>query len=172
MALLSEMSKSRLIRSTRLAEEEMVLVTVPEARPPGVVAPEELSRTPLILGDGLRAAMDSLIAGSNIELQVDTELNDHETIRLMVQQGVGSSILPHSSVYRECARGLVEAHRITEKGVFRTLALGVAINRGASSAREAVAEIASQVLSDIEAEGRLSLDFDHRGAAQPARALG
>jgi LysR family transcriptional regulator, nitrogen assimilation regulatory protein len=172
MALLSEMSKSRLIRSTRLAEEEMVLVTVPEARPPGIVAPQELSRTPLILGDGLRAAMESLITGSNIELQVDTELNDHETIRLMVQQGVGASILPHSSVYRECARGLVEAHRITEKGVFRTLALGVAINRGASSAREAVAEMASQVLSDIEAEGRLRLDFDRRGADQPARALG
>lgn len=159
MALLSEMSKSRLIRSTRLAEEEMVLVTMPAARPAGVVAPQELSRTPLILGDGLRAAMESLIAGSNIELQVDTELNDHETIRLMVQQGVGASILPHSSVYRECARGLVEAHRITEEGVFRTLALGVAINRGASSAREAVAEMASQVLSDIEAEGRLRLDF-------------
>jgi LysR family transcriptional regulator, nitrogen assimilation regulatory protein len=172
MALLSEMSKSRLIRSTRLAEEEMVLVTVPEARPPGIVAPQELSRTPLILGDGLRAAMESLITGSNIELQVDIELNDHETIRLMVQQGVGASILPHSSVYRECARGLVEAHRITEKGVFRTLALGVAINRGASSAREAVAEMASQVLSDIEAEGRLRLDFDRRGADQPARALG
>jgi LysR family transcriptional regulator, nitrogen assimilation regulatory protein len=172
MALLSEMSKSRLIRSTRLAEEEMVLVTVPEARPPGIVAPQELSRTPLILGDGLRAAMESLITGSNIELQVDTELNDHETIRLMVQQGVGASILPHSSVYRECARGLVEAHRITEKGVFRTLALGVAINRGASSAREAVAEMASQVLADIEAEGRLRLDFDRRGADQPARALG
>ena len=165
MALLSEMSKSRLIRSTRLAEEEMVLVTVPGARPPGIVVSEELSSTPLILGDGLRAAMETLIAGSNIELEVDTELNDHETIRLMVQQGVGSSILPHSSVYRECARGLVEAHRITEQGVFRTLALGVAINRGASSAREAVAEMASQVLSDIEAEGRLHLDFDHRAAA-------
>ena len=130
MALLSEMSKSRLIRSTRLAEEEMVLVTVPEARPPGVVAPEELSRTPLILGDGLRAAMETLIAGSNIELQVDTELNDHETIRLMVQQGVGASILPHSSVYRECARGFVEAHRITEEGVFRTLALGTLSTAG------------------------------------------
>ena len=106
-----------------------------------IVSAEELSRTPLILGDGLRAAMDVLLAGRGIELQVDTELNDHETIRLMVQQGVGASILPHSSVYRECARGLAEAHRITAAGVFRTLALGVAASRGASSAREAVAEI-------------------------------
>jgi len=155
LALLSEMSRSRLILSTRLAQEEMVLVTRPGARPRGIVSAEELSRTPLILGDGLRAAMDTLLTGQRIELQVDTELNDHETIRLMVQQGVGASILPHSSVYRECARGLAEAHRITPNGVFRTLALGVAANRSTSSAREAVTEIVTQVLSDIEAEGKL-----------------
>jgi LysR family transcriptional regulator, nitrogen assimilation regulatory protein len=170
MALLSEMSRSRLIRSTRLAEEEMVLVTRPRARPSGVVSPGELRRTPLILGDGLRAAMETLLAGRGVELQVETELNDHETIRLMVQQGVGASILPHSSVYRECARGLAEAHRITEKGVFRTLALGVAANRGASSAREAVGGIVSGVLSDVKAEGRLRLDLEHPEAIRPARA--
>jgi LysR family nitrogen assimilation transcriptional regulator len=155
IGLLAEISRSRLILSTRLAEEEMVLVTRHGARPQRIVSLEELSRTPLILGDGLRAAMDNLLAGHRIELQVDTELNDHETIRLMVQQGVGASILPHSSVYRECARGLAEAHRITANGVFRTLALGVAANRGTSSAREAVAEIVTQVVADIETEGKL-----------------
>ena len=170
LALLSEMSKSRLILSTRLADEEMVLVTRPGARSPGIVSADELSRTQLILGDGLRAAMETLLAGRGSELQVATELNDHETIRLMVQQGVGASILPHSSVCRECARGLVEAHRITEAGIFRTLALGVAANRGASSAREAVGETVMQVLSDIEAEGRLRLDFDRSETVRPVRA--
>src|SRR5215470_2083648 len=169
LALLSDMSKSRLILSTRLAEEEMVLVTKPGARLREIVSPDELSGTPLILGDGLRAAMERLLAGRGVELQVDTELNDHETIRLMVQQGVGASILPHSSVCRECARGLAEAHRITKDGIFRTLALGVAANRGASSARDAVAEIVTQVLSDIETEGRLFLDLDHTPALRPAR---
>jgi LysR family transcriptional regulator, nitrogen assimilation regulatory protein len=155
IALLSEMSKSRLILSSRLADEEMVLVTRPGARPSGVVAADELNRTPLILGDGLRAALDILLAGRGIALQVDTELNDHETIRLMVQQGVGASILPHSSVYRECARGLVEAHRITASGVLRTLALGVAVSRGPSAAQQVVAEVVTEVLGDIEADGKL-----------------
>jgi LysR family nitrogen assimilation transcriptional regulator len=169
IGLLAEISRSRLILSTRLAEEEMVLVTRPGSRPQHIVSLEELSRTPLILGDGLRAAMDNLLAGHRIELlQVDTELNDHETIRLMVQQGVGASILPHSSVYRECARGLAEAHRITANGVFRTLALGVAANRSTSSAREAVAEIVTQVVADIEAEGKLCPRF----AATVADAAG
>src|SRR5262249_48556586 len=154
LALLSEMSRSRLILSTRLAEEEMVLVTSPGARPPGIVSAEEVSRTPLILGDGLRAAMDALLAGRGIELKVETELNDHETIRLMVQQGVGASILPHSAVHRECARGLAEAHRITENGIFRTLALGVAANRSTSSAREAGAEVVTQGIGDIDAQGK------------------
>jgi LysR family nitrogen assimilation transcriptional regulator len=155
LALLSEMSKSRLVLSTSLAREEMVLVTRPGARAAGVVTAEELARTPLILGDGLRAAMEPLLAGLGIAIAVDTELNDHETIRLMVIEGVGASILPHSSIYRECLRGLLEAHRISEAGVFRTLALGVAASRTASAARNAVAEIVTQVLADIAAEGKL-----------------
>src|SRR5207237_2031638 len=52
VALLSELSRSRLVVSTRLAEEEMVLVTQPRARTAGSVSGEELSRTPLVLGDG------------------------------------------------------------------------------------------------------------------------
>ena len=101
-----------------------------------------------------------MLAGRGIALQVDTELNDHETIRLMVQQGVGASILPHSSVYRECARGLAQAHRITSSGVFRTLALGVAASRGPSAARQAVAEVVTEVLGDIEADGKLRPSVD------------
>src|SRR5713101_1795683 len=171
IGLLAEISRSRLILSTRLAEEEMVLVTRPGARPQRIVSLEELSRTPLILGDGLRAAMDNLLAGHRIELQVDTELNDHETIRLMVQQGVGASILPHSSVYRECARGLAEAHRITANGVFRTLALGGRRIIKTNKAREDVAEIVTQVVADIEAEGKLCPRFatvtDAAGQSHP-----
>ncbi len=155
LALMTMISRSRLIALTRLAEEEMVLVTRPGARPPGFVAVAELNHTPLILGDGMRASLDVLLAGRGVALRVDTELDDHETIRLMVQQGVGASILPHSSVYRECARGLVEAHRITGSGVFRTLALGIAASRGASAARQAVSEVVTEVLGDIEADGKL-----------------
>jgi LysR family transcriptional regulator, nitrogen assimilation regulatory protein len=165
IGLLAEISRSRLILSARLAEEEMVLVTRPGLRPPGIVSFDELRRTPLILGDGLRAAMETLLAGQDVELNVETELNDHETIRLMVQQGVGASILPHSSVHRECVRGLAAAHRITADGIFRTLATGVAANRGTSSAREAVAETVAQVLSDIEAEGKLRPALDRPGGA-------
>ena len=132
-----------------------MLITRPGARPQNPVSLDELRRTPLILGDGLRAAMEALLAGRDVELQVETELNDHETIRLMVQQGVGASILPHSSVYRECARGLAEAHRITPEGIFRNLALGVAANRSISSARGAVAEVVTQVVRDIAVEGKL-----------------
>ena len=168
IGLLAEIPRSRLILSTRLAEEEMVLVTKPGARPRQIVSLEELSRTPLILGDGLRAAMETLLAGHRVELQVETELNDHETIRLMVQQGVGASILPHSSVHRECKRGLAEAHRITGDGIFRTLALGVAANRNTSSAREAVAEIVTQVVSDIEAEGKLRPGLEHSDVPSPS----
>ena len=164
IALLSELSRSRLIQSTRLAEEEMVLVTRAGTRPAGFVGGDELRRTPLILGDGLRAAMDALLAGHGVELNVETELNDHETIRLMVAQGMGAAVLPLSSASRECARGLLEAHRITENGVFRTLALGVRASRNASLAREAVARTIRAMVEDMDDDGRLAL-----AAKRPAR---
>lgn len=162
LALMSEMSPSRLILSTALAEEEMVLVTKPGARPRGVVTAQELRRTTLILGDGLRAAMEALLAGTGIELKVAIELNDHETIRRMVQQGVGASILPHASVARECAAGLSEAHRLTANGVFRTLALGAAADRGNSAARDAVAQTVTGLVNDVAARGLLTLVKNRR----------
>ncbi len=158
IALLSELSRSRLIVSTRLAEEEMVLVTRPGARPGGFVGGDELRATPLILGDGLRAAMDALLAGLGIELNVQTELNDHETIRLMVQQGAGAAVLPLSSISKECARGVVAAHRITETGLYRTLALGVRAGRNASPAREAAARMLRAMIDEMDGDGRLALE--------------
>ena len=170
LALMTMISRSRLIALTRLAEEEMVLVTRPDARPLGFVTVEELNRTPLILGDGMRASLDVLLGGRGIALRVDTELDDHETIRLMVQQGVGASILPHSSVHRESTRGAVQAHRITATGLFRTLAIGVAASRGPSAARQAVAEIVTEVLGDIEADGKLRRPLDQPAVEAAVRS--
>ena len=157
IALLSELSRSRLIVSTPLAEEEMVLITKPGARAVGCVSGDELSATPLVLGDGLRAAMDALLAGRGVELRVDIEVNDHETIRLMVQQGGAASILPYSAVARECAAGLIAAHRMTEDGIFRTLALGARISRNASLARDAVARTITGVVADMKRGAHFSL---------------
>jgi len=173
VALLSELSRSRLIVSTRLAQEEMVLVTRPGARPVGDVSGAELSRTPLVLGDGLRAAMDALLAGRGVELKVEIEVNDHETIRLMVQHGAAASILPYSSVARECAQGLLDAHRIAEGGIFRTLALGVRASRTASLARETVVRTITRLVGEIEAERRLSITAPHqRRSAAATRTAG
>src|SRR5439155_6283981 len=169
IALLSELSRSRLILSTRLAQEEMVLVTRPGARSAGIVDGDELSKTPLILGDGLRAAMDALLAGRGVELKVDIEINDNETMRLMVQDGVAASILPYSSVARDCARGVLEAHRLTEGGIFRTLARGVRVSRTASLAREAVVRTITQVVDDMEHEDLLTLSPNARAAPRRGR---
>jgi len=169
IALMSELSRSRLVVSTPLAEEEMVLVTAPGARPPGIVDGAELADIPLVLGDGLRLAMDALLAGRGIELNVAIEINDNETMRLMVQQGAASSILPYSSVARECARGALVAHRITADGIFRTLALGVRVSRSASLAREAVGRTVTTLIGEMQREGRLALMLPRRAAARRGR---
>ncbi len=65
---------------------------------------------------------------------------------------------------RECARGLLAAHRITEAGIFRTLALGVRASRTASVAREALARAVTAIVADREKDGQLVL-----AAAAPRR---
>jgi DNA-binding transcriptional LysR family regulator len=113
--------------------------------------------------------MDALLAGRGVELNVAIEINDHETIRLMVQQGAAASILPYSSVARECGRGLLDAHRIAESGIFRTLALGVRASRTASLARETVVRTISQLVAEFEMAGQLSVDEDRQPT--PRRGL-
>src|SRR5438045_4817127 len=77
VALLSELSRSRLIVSTRLAQEEMVLVTKPGARPHGNVSGDELRPTPLVRGDGPRGALGARRAGRGIELHLEIGANAH-----------------------------------------------------------------------------------------------
>ena len=75
---------------------------------------------------------------------------------------------------RECAQGLIDAHRITEDGIFRTLALGVRVSRAASLAREAMERTITSVVADIERDNRLQLTprsrTVQRRRAAPVRA--
>jgi DNA-binding transcriptional LysR family regulator len=85
--------------------------------------------------------MDNLL-GHRIRLQVDTELNDHETIRLMVQQGVGASILPHSWFTGECALNWRKRTALLRMAAYSGHWLSVLRPTGHFlGAREAVAEI-------------------------------
>ena len=62
------------------------------------------------------------------------------------------------------ARGVLAAHRITEIGVFRTLAIGVRASRNASLARDAIARTLRAMVEEMDDEGRLAL-----AAKRPAR---
>jgi hypothetical protein len=81
-------------------------------------------------------------------------------------------VLPLSSVSRDCAHGLVEAHRITETGVFRTLALGVRASRNASLARDAVARTIRAMVEEMADEGRLAMAAKRPAPRRRLRAAG
>ena len=144
VALLPMISRSRLIALTRLAQEEMVLEPSVRARRWRTASAKELNGHP---SDPRRRDAGSPTrqsAGRGIASRVDTELDDHETIRPMVQQGRRASILLHLRFIAKCARGVMQADRIMTTGVFRTLALGVAASRGPSAARDAVAGVVGE----------------------------
>ena len=118
--------------------------------------------------------MDALLAGRGIELKVAIEVNDHETIRLMVSRASRPRSCPIRRWRGNAPRGLVEAHRLTADGIFRTLALGVRVSRSASLAREAVARAITEIVAGLERGGRLSLDPRRRAGARrrQQRAVG
>ena len=168
IALLSEISRSRLIVSTRLAEEEMVLVTRPGARPQrdrlgrGAEPHAADPRRRAARGDGRAARRPRHRASGRDRAQRSRDDP--------ADGAAGRRRLDPARIRRCIANARAGWRRRTalpRDGVFRTLALGVAASRGASSAREAVAEIVTQVRRRHRSRGQASPALRRSGGRTP-----
>ena len=163
LAIIAGMQRNRMIAATLVAREEMVLICAAgrqgdgDRGGDGIVSAAELAATPLILGDGTKAALELLLDGHGIALRLETEVNDPESIRLLVQRGFGATILPYGAVRRDCEAGLVRARRLTESGIFRSLFVATPAARSSSPAREAALAVVRAVLAEMDAAGGFTL---------------
>ena len=110
-----------------LCEEGMYLVAHAGApRLPATTPVSELGRFPLILpgrSEGLRILMEVVAAQAGVQLTMKLEADAFNSIRLLVQDGHGYSVLPYPAVQPEVEAGLFQISRLVEPEVTRRLVL-------------------------------------------------
>jgi LysR family nitrogen assimilation transcriptional regulator len=158
LAVTADISQSRLLITDQLTREEMVLVTPPgQRRRKSPVSAKELLSTPLILTEAIQTMCNMLLAPHGVVIMGDMILNSLETIRLMVQDGSGTTILPYSITRRDHAMKLVDVHRLLDGSIQRQLVISASEGRTVTSASEATAGMIRSVTAEIEARDGFSL---------------
>jgi LysR family nitrogen assimilation transcriptional regulator len=153
LAVLTEPPPTRRVVIEPLLLEEMALAAPRGARKLGAISVEELSRTPIIVSQGLRNIMDNLLGNEGPVLTVMLELNSIETIRLMVREGIGPAVLPHSIVRSDAAKGELTLHRVGPSGTYRRLATAHSRMRRMSFAAQTVQAAITAIFSDLDRQG-------------------
>ena len=93
---------------------------------PPTVPVSELGRFPLILpgpSEGLRILMEVVAAQAGIRLNMKIEADAFNSIRLLVEDGHGYSVLPYPAVQLEVERGMFQISRLVQPEVTRRLVL-------------------------------------------------
>ncbi len=110
-----------------LCEEGMYLVAhASAAKLPATTPVSELGRFPLILpgrSEGLRILMEVVAAQAGIGLTMKLEADAFNSIRLLIEDGHGYSVLPYPAVQLEVERGLFQISRLVQPEVTRRLVL-------------------------------------------------
>lgn len=126
-----------------LLVEDLFLCCAPSAENAGrpQVTLADAVKSPLILPGrphGLRILVDSICADEAIEADVVLELDSMATIKTLVRQGDGATILPFCGVYREVGEGSIVARRIVSPSLTRTLIVAETVRRPKTPATTAV----------------------------------
>jgi LysR family nitrogen assimilation transcriptional regulator len=140
------------VHTEELISERLCLVASTQAKKMRRATPTlELENVPLILPSvphGLRRLVDLLAADRKIDPKIVIEADSFEAILALVKENMGSTILPVVSIQDELARGQLQASRLIEPDVMRTLVLATPTNR-------APVRGLSQIIKSIKRELKL-----------------
>jgi DNA-binding transcriptional LysR family regulator len=158
-----------------LFEDELLLVVGHAHRLAGRdAAPiEELRKERLILferGGSIRRATDQFFNKLAIEPALALESNDTSFIKLMVERGIGVSLLPAWAVRDEVAWGWLAKLRIAGHQLHRTVA-AISLARFQPAATRAFLEFVRERRAELQrmAEGQVRGDEPKPGERAPAR---
>jgi LysR family nitrogen assimilation transcriptional regulator len=126
--------------------------------PPGSVLPfARILRLPLILpgdGHGLRESVkrDALSLGLEVETFIDVD--SYSNIKLLVEEGLGYSVLPQNAIAAEIRDGRLQSWRVSEPAMCRRVHLAHSVDRPMTNAVRAVQELARETLRDLSRSNR------------------
>ena len=170
VALLTNPSVTRALRFTPLISEPIVVLAAPEPRDARrFYTLAELSKTPVIVTEAIRAIVDDQIGRYGARLNVEFEVNAVEAIGQLLLRGIGPAVMPISTFHAEISGGRVAAFPIADVSVQRTLMLAHSVDRRLSAATDEVSQIVTMEMNTLSDRGVFSLPAASSGHALSAQ---
>lgn len=137
-----------LLGSTRASEAD--------APPWGPVSLQAITDLPLILpslGHGLRDLIEERALAEGAHLKTIIDIDTYSQIKLLVEQGLGYSILPTAALHREVEQGLLRTWPAGDPVLSRDLFLVHPCDRPLPNAVHVIGDLARIILRKLVAEG-------------------
>jgi len=171
VAVMTNPPRTPALSLTPLISEPLVVFSPPGARESSKpFSLSELARTQIVVTVGLRAVIDEQLAAFGAALRVDAEVDSVEAIRRLLLSGVGTTIMPVSTLHAEVRAGQLAAHPIEGIDLHRILVLA----RPAAESRAAVDQIERIVRREMSAladAGLFRLPAARRSSRRTRRPL-
>lgn len=159
VAVLTNPPASRALRLSALTSEPIVVLAAPlqtrDAR--RFYTLSELSKTPVIVTEAIRAIADDQIGRYGAKLNVEFEINAVEAIGRLLLRGIGPAVMPVSTFHPEIAAGQIAVFPIADVSVQRTLMLAHPAERQLSAATEEISQIVTAEMNLLFDQGVFSL---------------
>ncbi|MGY6635111.1 MAG: LysR family transcriptional regulator [Alkalilacustris sp.] len=159
--------EDRNMRSTAVLTEELRLFAPAHdiegvcTPPAGVVALEGAAALPLVLpgqGHGLRDLIDQQVEAAGLQLGTVLEVDSYKTIKVLVERGLGFSVLPANAIAPEVAAGTLRSWQLGTPPLRRTVHVVRPVDRPSSKAVLAVEQLCTETLQRLVQDGTWQLD--------------
>lgn len=117
----------------------------------------ELADLPLILtsrAHGLRMLVERYAREAGGPLAIKTELDSLTAIKDLVAEGFGFTVLPWPAISREVAAGTLQAMKVVEPTVARTVQLAMPADLPGTRSTDCIAGLVRDLLGELVAQGR------------------
>ena len=143
LAIMTDRGTDREFVQTRLAREELVLVSDPTrvTTDESPVSASNLSAIPIIIGRGFQERIDPILAVSSITIPYIQILDNIKMIRELIGRSPYYTILTREIVRREVLEGTLKIRRIVDPPLMRVLLLARDPRRPATLAMKAVSDL-------------------------------
>lgn len=153
------------LRAEALLEEELVMLLPPGAEQTAPLSFDALTRWPLILpsrAHGLRKMLERKMRTQRIPLETAIDVDSYTSIKRLVENGYGCSVLPYHSVAEEGRNGRLTVQRFAEPRLWRGAYLAQATPQRMTRAASAVSDLLKEAVAELIA------DRSWAGARPPA----
>lgn len=158
VAILYDPLITKLLRSRPLLQENLFLIGPPEAQfsADHAVPFASLEGKRLLLpsrGHGLRDLVDRLAIERVIALEVSVEANSFTTLKDLVREGHGWTVLPFASIHSDVATGRLSCAPLTDPIPVRRLVLAYVSDRPATRLARFAGETIERIVADLVDRG-------------------